>query len=88
MLAKGRENQEKIRATQARNPGDGLKTKKGKSNAEKRAKRKQMASQSDKSSTQKKHRPAAPAQAVYTRGSFNPYGMIKKKKKKKGGGRG
>ena len=30
MLAKGRENQEKIRATQARNPGDGLKTKKGK----------------------------------------------------------
>lgn len=30
MLAKGREQQEKVRATQARNPGDGLKNKKGK----------------------------------------------------------
>ena len=34
MLAKGREHQEKIRATQARNPGDGLKKKKGKSKKE------------------------------------------------------
>ena len=30
MLAKGREHQEKIRATQARNPGDALSKKKGK----------------------------------------------------------